>query len=146
VDLKEVLDIIDFIINDAKAAVLATTGKDGVPHMRWMTPAVLQGKPGAVYAVTSPKFQKIKELEKNASAVWMFQTRALDQIMSVKGMINVIDNPSLKAEILESLGKRLSMFWKVSENEMDFVVLETVIEEATYFQPMRGLKQTVRFR
>lgn len=141
-DLHEVLEKIELIIEDSKTAVLATTGADGKPHMRWMTPAVLKGKPGAIYAVTSPHFQKIAELEKDAGAEWLFQTRSVNKIMNVKGKINVIDNPSLKAEILEAVGKRLTMFWKVNNQDMDFVVLETVIEEATYFLPMTGQKET----
>ena len=35
---------------------------------------------------------------------WMFQTPTLDEIVSVRGAINVVENPSLRAEVLEVLG------------------------------------------
>jgi uncharacterized pyridoxamine 5'-phosphate oxidase family protein len=53
--------------------------------------------------------------------------------------------PIIKSEVMEHLAKRLTVFWKVNTEKTDFIVLETIIKEATYFQPMKGHKETVQF-
>ena len=44
----------------------------------------------------------------------------------------------------EALGQRLFTFWRVNP-QSDFIVLETVVEQATYFTPMTGQRVTVTF-
>jgi hypothetical protein len=75
----------------------------------------------------------------------MFQTPTLHEVMSVRGPINVVENPSLRTEVLEALGPRLGTFWKLAHDARDLVVLETVVEEVTRFLPMEGRKDQVRF-
>jgi len=65
--------------------------------------------------------------------------------VSVRGSINVVENPSLRAEVLEVLGPRLGTFWKLAHDSRDLVVLETIVEEATRFLPMDGRKDVVQF-
>jgi hypothetical protein len=59
--------------------------------------------------------------------------------------VNVVDNPSLKSEVLESIGKRLEVFWRVNR-KTEFLVLETVITEATFFRPLERKKEIVPVR
>ncbi len=143
-DIHGIMSRIAEILEDSKAGVLATVDADGRPHMRWMTPTMLQGRPGTIFAVTSPQFAKAIHLAAHPEAEWILQTRALDKIVNIKCRINIIDNPSIKAELLEAVGKKLTVFWKVNK-EMDFIVLETVMEEAVYQSPMKGIKEVVRF-
>ena len=138
--------LLDTIIEEAKTAILATVDNDGHPHMRWMTPTLLSDRPGAVYAVTSPDFEKIKHLSKNPRGTWMFQTRLLNRIATVAGPINVIDNSAMKAEVMEGIGRRLNVFWRVNKDPSKLVVLETVIEEAEYFEPMKSLSTRINFK
>lgn len=142
---NEMMYKVEQILESARAAVLATIDEQGNPRMRWMTPAVVRGRSGALFAVTSPDFQKIVELNKHAEVQWMIQTRALDQLVNLKGKINVLDNPSIRSEVMEHLAKQLTVFWRVNTESTDFIVLETIIEEATYFRPMKGYKETVTF-
>jgi pyridoxamine 5'-phosphate oxidase len=76
---------------------------------------------------------------------WIFQTRSLDKIINVEGKVNLLDNPSIRSEVLEVVGPRLVAFWKINVDERDLLVLETVIEKATYYLPMKGTKETVIF-
>ncbi|MCP4402905.1 MAG: pyridoxamine 5'-phosphate oxidase family protein, partial [bacterium] len=76
---------------------------------------------------------------------WMIQTRALDRVINLKGKINVLENPSIRSEVMEHLGRQLTVFWRVNTEDTNFIVLETIIEEATYFRPMKGLKETITF-
>jgi pyridoxamine 5'-phosphate oxidase len=141
----ELLHKVEEIIDDAKAGVLVTSDKDGRPHARWMTPAMLKGRPSALYAVSSPHAAKTMQIEANPCVEWMIQSRNLDRVINLKGRVNIVDNPSLRSEVIEHIGKRLTVFWKVNPNQMEFVVLETVLEEGTYFLPMRGESVTVTF-
>ncbi len=45
---REILGYIARIIDEAKAAVFATIDEGGMPQTRWMTPALLQDREGAV--------------------------------------------------------------------------------------------------
>jgi general stress protein 26 len=144
-DNREVMSRVGAIIDAHGTGLLATVDEKGDPHVRWLTPAVLRDRPGALYAITAPKFAKVVQVRAHPRVEWMFQTPTLDEVITVRGPLNVVENPSLRAEVLEMLGPRLRTFWKLAHDARDLVVLETVIEEATRFLPMDGRKDTVRF-
>jgi len=144
-DRREVMGRVTAIIDAHGTGLLATVDEDGSPRVRWLTPAVLRERPGAVYAITAPHFAKVAQVRAHPRVEWMFQTPTLDEVISLRGLINVVENPSLRAEVLESLGQRLQTFWKLAHDARDLVVLETVVEEATRFLPMAGRKDVVRF-
>ena len=144
-DMKELMIDIRQLLEDARTAVLATVGHDGKPHLRWMTPAVLPLRPGALYTVSAPNAGKITDLQENPCVEWMIQNRSLTRVINVRGRVNILDNPSLKSEVLEILGQRLFMFWKTHSDPAAFVVLETVVEEAWIYSPMRDRIEYVRF-
>ncbi|WP_319562470.1 pyridoxamine 5'-phosphate oxidase family protein [Marispirochaeta sp.] len=137
-ELENMLDI-------AKTAILATVSGDGIPAMRWMTPTVIRGRSGALYAVTSRTFAKSEHLTKNANVQWMIQSKSLDKIVTVTGKVNVIENSAMKAEVLEAIGPRLPVFWRVNPDPANLVVLETILTEGTVFTPMKGSKDTAKF-
>ena len=141
----EILNTIEKLIDESKVGVMASICKDGKPHVRWMTPTTLKGRPGVIFAVTAPGTCKTEHISENPDVEWMFQNKTLNEIVQVRGRVNLLENPSIKAEVMQILGKRLQVFWKINE-ETDFVVLETVIEEAEYFHPIKGIKETVVFK
>ena len=141
----ELMARVGSIIEEARTAVLATTDEEGRPHVRWMTPAVLPGRPNAVYAVTSRRFAKVAQLAAQPRVEWMFQTRALDTIVTLRGTVNVLDTPSIRSEVFESVARRLTAFWKANDDERDLLVLETVVEEGIHYRSMAGTRETVRF-
>lgn len=143
---QEVMQQIETLLDESKAAVLATVSADGKPHMRWMTPFVLSRWPNVVFAITSPTFPKILDLGEGNQVEWLVQSKSLDRIINIRGAINVQENPSLKAQIMEALGHRFAMFWKVNDGSTDFVVLETVVDEVSLFTPMKGVREHVDFR
>lgn len=142
---QQMMDKIVAVLDDAKAGILTTVDRDGKPRARWMTPLILPQWPGTVFAVTSPDFPKVLQLDANNQVEWMVQTRSLDQVINISGGINILDNPSLKAQVIEAIGQKLAVFWKVNTSSTDFVVLETIIDEAVWFKPMKGERETVRF-
>jgi general stress protein 26 len=144
-DRKKFKVLLSGIIEDAKTAVLATVDKDGRPYMRWMTPTQLPDRPGAIYAVTSPDFAKIVHLADNPKVQWMFQTRLLNRIAYADGLVNIIDNSAMKAEVIQGIGRRLNVFWRVNNDPSKLVVLETVLEKAQYFEPMKGIQENISY-
>lgn len=140
---QDIVNALELILNEAHTAVLATSDAEGRPHVRWMTPALIAGRSRAIYAVTSPGFAKISQLAARPEVEWLFQTPILDTIVTVRGRINVVDNPSLLAEVLEALGPFMRSFWQLSGDERELRVLETVIQAAVYYKPMKGIKETV---
>ncbi len=143
---QEFMEKVESLLEETKTGVLATVDEVGRPHMRWMTPRRLKGHPGTLYALTASSSAKAYQLGKNSFAEWMIQSRTLNEIVSLKGQIQMISSPSLKNEVFENLGKQLFVFWKVNAELEDFVVLETVVEEGTYFVPMKGIKENIRFK
>ncbi len=141
----ELMRKLESVIDRAKAGVLTTVDEQGHPQARWMTPSVLRGRPEALYAVTSPHSSKVAHLRANPDASWLIQTPSLTEVLTLHGVVNVIDNPALNAEVLELIGDRLRVFWKVNPERMEIVVLETVLREAEYFLPMRGSRETITF-
>jgi len=144
-DSKELMRKARIILEDSKTAVFATSDKSGVPHMRWMTPAILKDSPETIYAVTSPRFGKIIQLESQPEAEWMIQAKDLREIINLKCKTNIIDNPSLKSQIIEAIGKQLENFWKINMGKNEFVALETIVYEGVYYVPLSGRKEIVIF-
>jgi general stress protein 26 len=142
---SEILSAISEIIDDEKTALFATVSLEGTPAVRWVTPALLRGRAGAIYMVAGPRSNKIKHVRKNPDVQWSFQTRALDTIITVEGKVNVVDNPSIRSEVLEIVGPRLRAFWQMNMDERDLLVLETIMEKAIIYRPMKGEKEAVAF-
>jgi pyridoxamine 5'-phosphate oxidase len=136
---------LEILLQDTKVGILATVGKDKKPHMRWMTPAMIKDRQDVIFSITAPNFPKAIDMEAYPNVEWMFQSRALDKVISLKGKANILDNPAIKAEILEHIGTGLNVFWKLNEDPGNYIILETVIEEATLFLPMKGSREKVPF-
>lgn len=144
-DQKSILNVLDRLLEESKVAILANTASDGYPGVRWMSPAMVRGREGFLYAITSPEFAKIQALENKPKVMWMVQTKALDEILSIKGTMEVITNPSLQAMVQEAIGGKLGSFWKLNKDMSKVVVLETRIESMEYFKPTQALKESVSF-
>ena len=141
----EILSKVVEILDEVNVGILATAGKNGRPSVRWMVPAILRARPNALFALTTP--EKGKFIAENCSpdVTWMIQTVALDKVITLRGKMNVIDNPSLKMEVLTVVGKKLHNFWKLESSPKDFVVLETVLEEGSYYVPLKGKTEHIVF-
>jgi general stress protein 26 len=141
----EILSIIESMIDETHAAVLSTVDSSCAPHSRWVTPGCMKDRMGAIFMITSSNMAKIDQIKSNQSVFMLFQTSVLDKIVSVEGKTYVIENPSLRSEVLECIGKHLHAFWKINSPEKDLVVLELIIEQATLYNPLNGSKLTVNF-
>jgi uncharacterized pyridoxamine 5'-phosphate oxidase family protein len=144
-DSREVMNRVGAILEAHGTGLLATIDDNGHPHVRWMAPTLLRESPGVLYALTAPGFSALDHVRAHAQVEWMFQTPTLDEVITIRGLINVVENPSLRSEVLEALGARLHVLWKLAPDVRDLLVLETVVDKAVRFLPMQGHKDVVRF-
>ena len=91
-ETHELLNRLEAIVDEAKTAVMATVDSEGRTHMRWMTPAVLKYRPGAIFAFSAPEAAKVEQIHAAGCAEWMFQTRDLRQIINIAGPARILDN------------------------------------------------------
>lgn len=142
---NKIMEIVQDCIESSRAAVLATVDQSGHPDLRWVTPGCLRDRSNVVYIVSESHFSKVKQLSDNPVASMLFQTIALDKIVTIYGKVNIVTVPSVLAETLECLGKHLHAFWNLKEGKRDLVVLEFVIDQARYYHPLQGIHETVSF-
>lgn len=136
-DFKAILSDLQSLLEDSKVGLLSVIDEGGYPHARWMTPAFLPRLPGRVFAVTCPKFDKVRYIEANPRVEWCFQSRTLDRIITLRGRAFIVDEPELKGEVLKAIGPNLQVFWRINPKAGELLVLETEIEQATLFLPLR---------
>ncbi|GAB6189883.1 hypothetical protein JCM30566_16250 [Marinitoga arctica] len=141
---KEILLKIDELISKSKTGLLAWIGKNDYPETRWMSPGLLSHISDSIFAITLSDFPKINDLKKNDKVQWMFQNPGLTEIINVYGRINIIEDSGFKSEALETLSRNLVAVWKLEDNT-DFVVLETIIDKAVYYDTMKGIKVSTNF-
>ena len=141
----EFMEKFRLMLEDTQSGILATTDPEGYPNLRYMTPTLVPGKDGLLYAVTAQHFPKVTDIAKNSRVSWLFTSARTREVYSLRGLIRLIDNPRFKSEILEQLGKGLETFWKLNEDPSLLVCLETVLESAEYFNPKTAEKSQVSF-
>ena len=142
---RKILNKLNAILDEAGTAVLATEDSEGNARMRWMTPVILAHQPRTIFCIAAKSSAKVQQLTWNRNVQWMFQRRDLSEIINIQGFAGIVDNPALKTELIDILGPRLGVFWKANAEPEEFVVLETIIQETTYFKPLHGKKDTVSF-
>lgn len=126
------------LVSEAKVGVFATIDERGRPGQRWMTPAFLRRIPGSLFAVTARSFEKSRHVLSDPNVSWLFQSRTLDRVASLRGRAELVDEPGFTAEVLEAIGPNLPIFWRVNRNPGELVVIETKILAASWFEPLKG--------
>ncbi len=137
-EMNALLEITEGILDKARVGILTTIGRDGRPWTRWMTPAMLRGQKGTIYAITAEGFRKVEHIRENHNVSWMIQKNTMDEVIHLTGKASIVDNPTLKADVLEAIGGHLGNFWRLNRENLELVVIETVIEEIDYYDPMKG--------
>jgi len=144
-EIQEALRALDRLLDEAKIAILSNIAEDGSPGLRWMSPTLIRGREGFLYAVTSARFPKTTQLQKQPAVTWMVQDKALSEVISVRGSMKVITDPGLQAMVQEAIGGKLQVFYKQGADPGELVVLETRIREIEQFKPMKGEKNRATF-
>ncbi|MDX9826932.1 MAG: pyridoxamine 5'-phosphate oxidase family protein [Spirochaetia bacterium] len=125
------------LVEEVRIGIFITVDEKTSPHPRWMSPAFLPRLKGALYAVTSADNEKVRHLEANPRVSWIFQSKSLDRIATLNGLARVVKDPSLSAEVLEAIGPRLQVFWKYTGDPKKLLVVETLLEDFSWFSPLK---------
>lgn len=136
--ITEPIEELRNLLDTAKVGFLTTIGTDGYPHGRWMTPTMLPGEPRFLYCVSMAGSRKAVEIQANQKVSWSFQTSALGKVIAVLGSAVVLDNPQLKAKVLEVIGPNLVNFWRLNPEAKHLIVIETAIERVSLYRPAEG--------
>lgn len=128
------------LLENSKVGMLATSGPEGQPHLRWVTAAMLKGEHRYLYCVTMSGTRKARDIGDNDRVAWSFQTPSLDTIVGVSGRARILDLPELKAQVLEALGRDLTTFWRINTNPKNLVVIESTIDDIRLYRPMESPK------
>lgn len=139
-EMKELLETTERILDTARVGILTTVDSEGRPWTRWMTPKFLRGEPGRLYAVTAEGFRKVDHIRSNRNVGWMIQKNTMDEVIHLSGKAMIVDNPTLKADVLEGIGGYLGNFWRLNTEALELVVIETLIQEIDYYDPMKGTR------
>ena len=144
---NELLIAIDHLLEDAKAALLATIGPDGRPHLRWMTPRRLKATPHLLTTVSEASAAKVAQIRLDPRVTWIVQTASLNEIVTIEGRARVIDDPTALQEFLEAAGKDLFMVWHLhpAATHPHLVVIETEIDTATRLDSRTGATEHFTF-
>jgi general stress protein 26 len=142
-NLHQLMSTIATILEENHTAVLATVDSQGKPHVRWVTPGYLLERGDTLFMVSASSFSKVEQIRHNPHAELMIQTPSLDKIVNIVGAINLLSNPSIRAEALECIGPHLNSFWISNQPESELVVLEFIIETATLYIPQKGIREQI---
>lgn len=144
-DQTEFMSRIDRLLEQTKTAVMTTIDADGQPRARWMTPGILHSRPYSLFCITTPESYKTLDIKNPSPVSWMVQNKSLTEIANCQGDLYLVDDPSLKQEVLELVAKHLVVYWKMNEAPNDFMVLETVLRSGSVFEPMENRREMVTF-
>ena len=137
-DAPDLVGNLERLIRVTKVGLFTSVDPEGYPHSRWMTPTVLKGRPGYLYAITAPDSPKAKQVKDHGKVEWTFQSTVLNEIYTLHGLVRLITDPQIKAEVIETIGPNLRIFWRVNRDSKNSVVLETEIEQISVFYPMKN--------
>ncbi|MBN1757315.1 MAG: pyridoxamine 5'-phosphate oxidase family protein [Chitinispirillaceae bacterium] len=143
--INRLMTLIDSLIDDARAAVLATVDKKGAPRLRWITPGSIADRPGFLYMITAHDFEKVVQAKEHPDASILLQSRQLDRVLQLQGVLTVLENPVIRNATLERISHMLNAFWKTGSKDRELVVLEFRITEAVFYRPMSGEKEKLLF-
>ncbi|HUW41391.1 MAG TPA: pyridoxamine 5'-phosphate oxidase family protein [Rectinemataceae bacterium] len=132
-EFSNLLGTVISMLGQSKFGILTTIDEEGFPHSRWMTPTALGRTNGAIYAVTADNLAKARQVRANPKVAWGFQSRDLGAVACLRGLARLVVDPLLAAEVLESIGPNLGVFWRLSGDPRRLVVLETKVKQISLF-------------
>jgi general stress protein 26 len=118
------------------AAVFVTAGPSGQPHATWMG-TVASPRLDRILTMTSPTSRKVLNLLRNPQVEWMLSDESMERILYLRGQARVLEKPEeVEAAWATLTDKSRAWFFRFrDEVGMQFLILETVVEEIEYREP-----------
>jgi general stress protein 26 len=126
------------VLLDIPFATLSTVGEGQVPFTRWMSPIFLGGDWKAVYALVAPRSRKVAQVRANPSVTWVFNTPTFDEVITLRGTAEIVDDAMLRAEIWEALPDKTRSFILMNDENLAFSILRTKVRSVEYVRPRVG--------
>jgi general stress protein 26 len=122
-----------------RPGVLATVGRNGAPHLRWMSTVSLQEFPH-LYALSSPASRKIAHIRENPHVSWMFTAEMSSLVVNLSGTAQVVTEKSEINRIWRLIENKTNAFFLSLDTKSDGVaVIDTVIEDVECIVPRYDL-------
>lgn len=134
------------LIAEAKVALLATCGLDGHPNARWMATHTLAGGIERFYTLTAPNSNKTREIAADPRVTWLLNRVNHTEVLKLHGVASVEDDPLLKAQIWDLVGKKTKQYFTIHDGQSEFVVLVTEVKAIEYFAPGEGIHKPIVVR
>jgi len=135
---KEMMNLLDTLIDSHPVGLLATMNNEKWPSMRWMTAGLVRGQQGRVYCLASLDSEKTVHVKNNPKVSWMFSDPGKNQVIHVYGEAQLVTSPDMISTVIEALGQNLSQFWKAHPDPSNLCVIETTIHLADLFSTQQG--------
>lgn len=126
------------VLLECPFAVLTTVGDGPAPFARWMTPVFAAGSLKEFHALACPRSRKLDQIRANPSVAWVFASPQFEDVVTIHGAAEVDDDPLVRAEIWESLPDKRRAFILASDENLEFLIIRTVVERIEYLRPRSG--------
>lgn len=137
----EFLEKIKSFLHDVNAhlvGILVTADGEGSPHATYMgtmaSPAC-----DRLLTMTAPDSQKVINILENPHVEWLFTDEKKEELLYVRGMAKVIQEPSEVAEAWREMPEESrEYFLSYQSVGMEFLIFETTIESFEFRIPRRN--------
>jgi general stress protein 26 len=144
-DTVELKIHISKVLLDIPFAILSTVGEGQAPFTRWMSPIFLAGSLKAVYALVAPRSRKVAQIRENPTVTWVFNTPAFDEVITLRGTAEILDDAMLRTEIWEALPDKTRSFILNNDENLAFAILRTDVRAVEYVRPRAGQTKPIVF-
>ncbi len=131
------------VLLDIPFATLSTVGEGPAPFTRWMSPIFLAGSLKAVYSLVAPRSRKVAQIRANPNVTWVFNTPDFDEVITLRGTAQILDDAMLRAEIWEALPDKTRSFILNNDENLGFAILRTAVRSVEYSRPRAGQTEPI---
>ncbi len=116
-----------------------------MPHAAWMN-SFTDSAMDEIITITARDTQKVKNLQENPRAEWMFASRSMETLIYLSGPTEILFDGDAQLYWDKMPGKYHAYYWHYvnSDDYRDFVVIRTRVEKVVYCRP-QGYHKTVVF-
>jgi general stress protein 26 len=108
-DKQEIINAVQALMRAGVPFVYATSGADGVPHVRWMGASYVED-PLTVYLVCGTGSRKLSQISGNATSQLMFHSPDFSRVATLTGRSEAVDDLEIKRRIYENVPQLAEYF------------------------------------
>lgn len=131
------------LVLENNRALLATADANGKPHSTYMN-VIAESTMEEVVSITAPHTQKIKNLQENPYAEWMFSSPSLESVVYLSGPTEIITGDGAMKYWNAMPGKSKAYYRNYCDEDKPemFAIIRTRVERVLYCRPP-GYRKTL---